>query len=160
MANKRLPVEAYPSELLVFLRLASLQRVEIPATAAANEGGGLPRPVVTTLVARINALRTAMKEQGHPLYDLVAKASISKRILPDGTYYLIGQPRDQGLLHLFHEAGIHPEELPDDPLAKFEPERAADEVGNLDWDDFLSRPFRADTAPPVEPEKEEDPHEQ
>ena len=154
MANKRLPVEAYPSELLVFLRLASLQRVEIPATAAANEGGGLPRPVVTTLVARINALRSAMKEQSHPLYDLVAKASISKRILADGTYYLIGQPRDQGLLHLFHEAGIHPEELPDDPLAKFEPEKAAETVGSLDWNDFLSQPFRAD------PEKKEDPHEQ
>jgi hypothetical protein len=122
VANKVLPVEAYPAEYLAFLRAAALGRVEVPAVTTRDsltslESGGIPRNSATNLIGKINALRGAMKKAGHPLYEAVAKASITKRLLSDGTAVIVGQPRDSDVLPHFHAAGFKPEVLPNDPLA-------------------------------------------
>lgn len=134
MPNKILPVEAYPAEYLAFLRSAALGRVEVPSThstdAAGLTNGGLDFKKAQGVVARLNALRTAMKNAKHPLYDAVAKASITFKRLSDLTTIIVGQPRDADILPLFHDAGFKPEELKNDPLAD-----VSDEAGFIEVED-------------------------
>ncbi len=135
MTNTNLAVVAYPDELLQFLRKGSLERISITFPQ---------RRMADSMRGRINALRTAMKREDHPLYPLVAKASIRIEfpnhdkdrwkvhqkwhkdenylgpapIMPeDGPAVLICEPREYELMKYFHAAGIKPEKMEDEFLS-------------------------------------------
>lgn len=117
MANKKLPVVSYPSEYLIFLKKATLDRVEVLFRQEDEPPGHTAYQTAAYVAIQINCLRQAMKAEGHPDYALVAKAQIARpKVLKNGDAVLVGHPRYQNFAKAFRESGIESEIAPDDPL--------------------------------------------
>lgn len=117
MVTNALPVEAYPAHYLAFLKQAALGRIEVKIP---NVNPGKSRAWYAA--QRINQLRSAMKKEGHPDYEMIAKASVKVRQDPNDPDHsiLIGQPRDMDVSAAFEAAGIDAPQLHVDPLAGLE----------------------------------------
>ena len=63
MANRNLPIEAYPSEYMTFLKTAALNPIDVP----------MPYNLAISTRAAIYKMRAKMRETGHPDYKIVSK---------------------------------------------------------------------------------------
>ena len=122
MANDTIPIEGYPSEYVVFLKKSALEEVRITLPT---------RGVAWSTRAQINLLRSKMRKEDHPLCATIDSVVLriegvdghkchTKCPAPDTPHILVGSVRGtRDTLSAFHEAGIMPETLDDDPLADF-----------------------------------------
>lgn len=134
MPSNQIPIEGYPSEFIEFYKAAALEPKRVWFVSK-TEADGLIVPARSTcyvIRARLHNLRAAMRKAQHPLYEQIAKITISIEGRdghnchgsrgqtcpdPEGDHCLYGRIRDTDVLSAFHDAGITREQLSADPLA-------------------------------------------